>query len=336
MMKKNNKRKEKRGKDQPVIKRLWARTHKLSAHTTEEEEWQSDMPNIKLSRAFVIVLILHIVAVGGILAFELFKQEPEMAQKKPSESYPPASTTQERAVTPGGLLPTGEAAHIGLKTYRVRSGESIQDVALLHNVSVADLERINDLNRSGQGLFAGAVIHIPSRQIRASTPQEIADIHRNRQNHVIQPNNRPHGGNSVNVGYPNRVVSPPQLQQAPPVGIGHTPTPESVPIPGGSPTPIDAPEMVRPHRVVEPEPAQRQAIVEPAPTERVVHYQPSPEPAPVAQPPAPPAAKVHVVKQGDNPYRIAKTYGVNMTTLLKHNGISDPTNLKIGTQLRIP
>ena len=50
---------------------VFARTRKSSS--SPDSEWQSDVPNIKLSRAFVVVLILHVVAVGGILAFEMFK-----------------------------------------------------------------------------------------------------------------------------------------------------------------------------------------------------------------------------------------------------------------------
>ena len=66
-----------RQKDNKADKQSWidvfARTQKL--RTTGDESWKKDVPNIKLSRAFIVVLILHVVAVGGILAFELFKPD---------------------------------------------------------------------------------------------------------------------------------------------------------------------------------------------------------------------------------------------------------------------
>jgi len=45
---------------------------------------------------------------------------------------------------------------------------------------------------------------------------------------------------------------------------------------------------------------------------------------------------VHVVKQGENLYRIAKRYGVSVEELKRANGIRDVTNVQIGTRLRIP
>ena len=38
-----------------------------------EEDYSAEEPNVKLSRAFVVVLLLHIVAVGGIFAFSALK-----------------------------------------------------------------------------------------------------------------------------------------------------------------------------------------------------------------------------------------------------------------------
>src|SRR5438270_12144254 len=38
-----------------------------------EDEYLVEEPNVKLSRAFVVVLLLHVVAVGGIFAFSALK-----------------------------------------------------------------------------------------------------------------------------------------------------------------------------------------------------------------------------------------------------------------------
>lgn len=48
-----------------------------------------------------------------------------------------------------------------------------------------------------------------------------------------------------------------------------------------------------------------------------------------------PGAK-HVVQKGDTLWKIARQYQVNPNDLAKLNGISDPTQLKIGTSLNIP
>jgi LysM repeat protein len=50
----------------------------------------------------------------------------------------------------------------------------------------------------------------------------------------------------------------------------------------------------------------------------------------------PPEQKTYTVVKGDNPFRIAKRFGVHYKELLSHNGITDPSKLQIGQTLRIP
>jgi LysM repeat protein len=42
------------------------------------------------------------------------------------------------------------------------------------------------------------------------------------------------------------------------------------------------------------------------------------------------------VEKGDNPYNIAKKFGISYQELLTLNGIDDPTKLQIGQSLKIP
>ena len=66
----------------------------------------------------------------------------------------------------------------------------------------------------------------------------------------------------------------------------------------------------------------------------------TPTPAPAAPEPVRPVSGqgggYHVMARGETPYAIARRYGVNVNQLLKANGISDPTNIKIGKKLKIP
>ena len=114
----------------------------------------------------------------------------------------------------------------------------------------------------------------------------------------------------------------------------------------------------------EPLPAMRATPAMPAPVVNepaVVSTKPSAAPAPAApavtqtSPPkaevkqvaaaAKPAAKTttpaaapgtYKVAKGDNPYTIAKKFGVGYRELLKVNGIEDPTRLQIGQVLKVP
>lgn len=48
------------------------------------------------------------------------------------------------------------------------------------------------------------------------------------------------------------------------------------------------------------------------------------------------SGKTHVVKSGENIWRISNTYKVGQDALMKLNGITDPTKLKIGQVLKLP
>jgi LysM repeat protein len=70
----------------------------------------------------------------------------------------------------------------------------------------------------------------------------------------------------------------------------------------------------------------------------VVAKKEAPVPAAAAQPKAAsgPVPDGYKVAKGDNPYNIAKKFGVSYQDLLTLNGIDDPTKLQIGQELKIP
>ncbi len=57
-------------------KRLRATTARRALGSTEMDYEEMSEPNMKLSRALLIVLVLHIVAVAGIIAFNAIKTRP--------------------------------------------------------------------------------------------------------------------------------------------------------------------------------------------------------------------------------------------------------------------
>jgi LysM repeat protein len=55
-----------------------------------------------------------------------------------------------------------------------------------------------------------------------------------------------------------------------------------------------------------------------------------------AKPSKPAGAVTHVVKSGETPASIAKRYGVSADALMKANGITDASKLKVGQKLAVP
>lgn len=123
-------------------------------------------PNMKLSRALLIVLVLHVVAVAGIIAFNAIKSRQETftrtAAAAASATASPslkASTAEEPVATPipakkGASSPTlsrGEKKPRtelldGGKTYVVARGDSPVTIAKKFKISADDLLAANKID----------------------------------------------------------------------------------------------------------------------------------------------------------------------------------------------
>ena len=145
---------------------MFARTQKL--RTTGDESWKKDVPNIKLSRAFIVVLILHVVAVGGILAFELFKPDEaklsvmtEQAVDEKLDDKNVIDEKKERRIS-GDLSGTG-----AFNKYIVQKGDSIRAIAESFKVSRTEILEVNLIDE-GHPLVSGRILRIPKPKMSIS------------------------------------------------------------------------------------------------------------------------------------------------------------------------
>lgn len=112
-----------------------------------------DEPDIKLSSAVLVVLVLHIVAIGGIYAFNTIKSGQPMADEPVKKEVEPAEIK---------LAPVVTANVSATKLYRVKSGDTLAKIGLANGVSVDDLETANGLKNVG-ALRVGQEIKIPAK-----------------------------------------------------------------------------------------------------------------------------------------------------------------------------
>jgi len=171
---------------------------KLYATTTARravpiaDHYGDEEPQTRLSSAFIVVLILHVVAVGGIYAFNSIKAHRK-SQEAAASSVAPALTaatttvaplsrtttppprterpaSAQPAVTPSTVLPAAPAL-AGSRTYRVASGDNLTKVASQYAVTVAEIEEANGLKK-GAPLRVGQLLSIPKASVSAakSTP----------------------------------------------------------------------------------------------------------------------------------------------------------------------
>jgi len=120
----------------------------------------TEEPNVKLSSAFVVVLVLHVVAVGGIYAFNAIKahQPPAFEEADVPPPHPEAAAAVAPAAAQVGDAPAASPA--ATWTYRVKSGDTIARIAASNGVSAARIINMNDLRDTG-GIHVGQELTIP-------------------------------------------------------------------------------------------------------------------------------------------------------------------------------
>jgi LysM repeat protein len=124
-----------------------------------------DEPTMKLGTAVIVVLVLHVVAVGGVYAFNSIKAErmarQERAQEFASEPVP-TRTALESSRTVARSLSMGEV-------HRVEAGETLAGIARNYGVTLSELEDANEL-RGVTLLRVGQELRIPEVATPASGP----------------------------------------------------------------------------------------------------------------------------------------------------------------------
>jgi len=153
----------------------------LAANVTEEHDWYLDEPDVRLTRIFVVVLLLHAVAFGGIMAFKMVdkassntaititssreafedavSEERSVSAAAPSaadaEGAPAEAAARPRPPAPLRRDPDAENA------YRVQAGESLPEIAEKMGVTPEALRQANAI-RSDNELYPGRWLISPA------------------------------------------------------------------------------------------------------------------------------------------------------------------------------
>ena len=131
-------------------------------------------PSMKLSRALLIVLLLHVVAVAGIIAFNAIKTRQPAFSSAPSttsvEATPPetkapsataANSTASAKVSP---KPQPKVSDSG-KTYVVAKGDNPVTIAKKFKVPYDDLVALNHID-DPRKLKIGQKLSIPAKSTK--------------------------------------------------------------------------------------------------------------------------------------------------------------------------
>lgn len=159
----------------PQAKRLQA-TARRAQPTMDDFD---DEPTTRLSSAFVVVLLLHVIFVGGIYAFNSIKSQrkskelgletvsPAVPKEPAAPAVMPVSTTAgpevaSTSVQPPPAVQSNLVSPIsGGRIHKVQKNETLSQLASLYSVSVADLAKANGLE-GGAKLRLEQPLNIPA------------------------------------------------------------------------------------------------------------------------------------------------------------------------------
>ena len=183
------------------LRRFFARTgpKRLNAATAREAipaSYDDDDGSNRLSGAFVVVLLLHVIALVGVFTFSRMKDpksgsgSADAAAKNLAKTQPAVAPAVE-STEAAAALPEPEATREPVRetaqesvsstpsrgstgrSWIVKSGETLSKIAFAHNVRTADLKAANNLKTDE--IRAGQELIIPdNRTSRATTEVKAA------------------------------------------------------------------------------------------------------------------------------------------------------------------
>ncbi len=307
-------------------RRLRARAAAINQQDDEFEDYGPE-PNMKLSHAFIVVLLLHVIAVGGIYAFQKFRADkyPTLAAAKaitPTQPSSDSSNQSDPSGQPGpgqedpgnNPTPSGEKPPMVPKTAEIEN--SSVHKGLLATLKAA-LRRV-----TGHLVAAGTVTTAAAQEStnaetagQSTAPVQGTPAATTPGTYVVK------SGDTITRIASSTGVTILNLEKA--NGLTQT----SV-LQVGEKLTIPAKEET---------PATVDASIGAAP------QAPATAPVSTTNAPATTAADAvtanmtdYTVVKGDNPYKIARKFKISTVELMKANNITDPKKIQIGQKLKIP
>lgn len=309
----------------PAVRRRKSRYH-LPAHVTEESQWASgEAPQAKSSRTFVAMLAVHLVAVGGLVAFHFFGNDPaekvvsKAPEKKSAPATPAVAAIQPKASTPApaiapapitpAIAPEPTALPPGYKEHVVSFEESWDSIAQGNSITVDDLQNANP----GVDFNVGRLLRIPPAGNRIVATND---------GHAKQGPS----GKLDPMHFPDNSRGSSQIRYAP---NPDTLTTQSIAKTSAAPLPSKP-------IAAQPTTKSRQAPEVAASSKRKDSGK-ALKASGVDTTARTSASKgVHTVSNGDTIYSIAKSRGISEKQLMRANGITDAGKLKKGQKLKLP
>ena len=279
-----------------------------NAETYDKEDYEAEEePNMKFSHALIVVLALHVIAVGGVFAFNSIKAGQSSSTKTSTKGENAPLAPQAAAQSKPSPAQGATERRAG-KTHTVQAGDTLSRIAALYKISVEAIEKENGITTYSM-IRVGQILKIPAPESLAVKPE----MAKASTDPVTAAAKHAFLAAKADIAKPAALATKTDLVKPPAVA---TKT-----------------DLVKPPAVATQTEAAKPLPVA-ATTPKPASAHPSPKkadtPSPVTD------SDVYVVAKGDNPYNIAKKLHVSYNELIAINEIKDPTRVQIGQKLKIP
>jgi LysM repeat protein len=323
---------------------------------SEEYEDYGPEPNMKLSHAFLVVLLLHVIAVGGLYAFNSIKagKAPAIKTAKTAPANPPGpamESLRNEEPSPGGG--SGEKPPSGGKAPLVAKVAEAPKTAKPTSLANAKSEQPAQSEGISKGLLASAKVTLQkaagvgvaatgvSKAAAQTAPDEKPAVSSTdaapapatgAKTYIVRAGDTmTRIASSIGVAIPdlervnslgsNAVLQVGQVLKVPEKLVAQAATSVAS---GAGRVAESAGKL--PGAVASAVMGRQNEAVASAPAVTDAAS------APVAGG----ASTDYIVVKGDNPWKIAKKFKISQEELMKANGITDPKKIQIGQVLKIP
>ncbi|MFC5455059.1 LysM peptidoglycan-binding domain-containing protein [Prosthecobacter fluviatilis] len=141
------------------------------ALVTEEGEWNQHEPNSGMARMFVVMLLIHVVLIGGIIIYD-FMGDDEKPQQTVTQAARALSTGNGLPVTSPEVITAQARAAADTEqfdNYEMRSGDSIKSIAAKFGSTEAEITRLNMIDK-GLQIGPGTMLRVPKQAVPSAIP----------------------------------------------------------------------------------------------------------------------------------------------------------------------
>lgn len=164
----------KRNKDKLLLNLLESEKYRHRvAMVTDEGTFNQHEPNSNMARMFVIMLLIHVVVIGGIIVYDFINGEEAAPTELTQDFTQPQQTKSALAPNDVGVALEPGKTLDEYSTYDWKSGDSIRSVARKLEVSEEVLIKLNKLDQ-GRQINTNDVIIYPKRPVLKAVGVSIA------------------------------------------------------------------------------------------------------------------------------------------------------------------